>query len=113
MDIIPEAFGLVVISHLAPSGSISLPDTFSVQSANGDWQTVPIKDEPIFTAALLIAQNMFHNGPRECFKNISYRSALLDAVNNALNKADSNLASLEGSTLSGPNFFGIPAEIYE
>lgn len=57
---------------------------------------------------MLAAQQMFHTGPRLQFQTVTDRSALLNTVNNALNEG----GSLEGSSLGGPSFLGIPAAIY-
>lgn len=108
IDVVPEAFGLVLVSHIEGADSMQLPTTFSVQDAAGEWVEFPFQREPIFLAALLAAQHMFHNGPRLKFQTVTDRSALLNTVNNALNGG----GSLEGSTLGGPSFLGIPAAAY-
>jgi hypothetical protein len=102
---IPEAFGFVLASHI---GKIKFTGTFSAKNKHGQWVTLAVEREPIFAAALTAAMTMFHSGPRESFKNISGRSALLNAVDNALNAGQ----SLDGAMLSGPALIGIPAEVY-
>jgi hypothetical protein len=105
IDWIPEAFGIVLISHMA---TVTLPLTFSAKNKRGDWVQFDLKVEPIFQRATLLAMQIFHEGPRESFSNIARRSALLDAANRALNHGD----SLDGAVLSGPALIGIPAEVY-
>ncbi|WP_155755074.1 hypothetical protein [Burkholderia pseudomultivorans] len=39
VDIIPEAFGLVVASHLPSASGMTLPDSFSVQDESGTWHS--------------------------------------------------------------------------
>jgi len=102
----PEAFAMVLISH---SWDITLPKTFSAKSKNGSWKEFEFNREPIFVESLKVAQTMYHNGPRENFGNIAKRSAMLDAINSALNAGD----SIEGASLAGPALLGVPAEIYE
>ncbi len=77
------------------------------------WQSFPFKREPIFTAAALAAQAMFHNGPRRIFQTVTDRSSILGTVNKALNQSGlSDDSCLAGARLGGPSFLGIPAEIY-
>ncbi|OJB29239.1 hypothetical protein [Burkholderia ubonensis] len=110
VDIIPEAFGLVVASHLpsASASGMTLPDTFSVQDESGAWRSVPITREPVFVAALEIAQHIFHSGPRHVLRNNAERSSIFAAVSKALDSGD----SLEGSTLGGPAFLGLSLSLY-
>ena len=106
IDWIPEAFGIVLISHIA---KVVLPTTFSAKSSNGEWVKFPFEAEPIFQAALGLATNLYHSGPRSTFGNVAMRSSMVDVVNRALNAGQ----SIEGATLSGPALIGIPAEVYE
>ncbi len=106
IDWIPEAFGFVLVSHL--SSKIVLPTTFSAKADSGRWVTLKLTDEPIFTTSLQMAQQMFHNGPREIFQNIALRSAMTNTANNALNAG----TSLDGAVFSGPALIGIPANLY-
>jgi hypothetical protein len=108
IDIIPEAFGLVVVSHLPGASGMTLPETFSVKDEFGAWRSIPIIREPVLVVAIEIAQHMFHHGPRHVFKNNAERSGILNAVSNALNGG----GSLAGSTLDGPTFFGLPSSLY-
>ena len=105
LDWIPEVFGLVLVSHI---GKVNLPRTFSAKNSDGRWVEISLDAEPIFEAVMPIAMAMFQSGPRDNFRNIAERSAILDTANNALNAG----ASLEGATLSGPALIGIPAEVY-
>jgi hypothetical protein len=89
-------------------GNLVLPQTFSAMSAQGQWESFPFTCEPIFVAALEIAQSTYHRGPREVFRNIAFRSSTVNAVNNLLNAG----GSIEGAALSGPALIGIPAEAY-
>jgi hypothetical protein len=108
LNIIPEAFGIALISHLPAACTVVLPNTFFVKDRIGDWVELSMDREPIFHAAIIKAQRTFHNGPRLIFQNNSNRSALLSAVSNAL---DSN-ASLDGAELAGPAFAELPASLY-
>ncbi len=113
IDVVPEAFGLILISHIENADKMELPTTFSAKDVNGDWKIFSFKEEPIFIAGVLAAQAMFHNGPRLKFQTVTNRSALLDSVNNALNASGlSGSSCLVGSRLNGPRFLGIPAETY-
>jgi hypothetical protein len=113
IDVVPEAFGLILISHIENADKMELPTTFSAQNVHGDWETFSLKDEPIFVAGVLAAQAMFHNGPRLKFQTVTNRSGLLDSVNHALNASgESGTSCLVGSRLEGPKFLGIPAETY-
>ena len=105
IDWIPEVFGLVLVSHI---GKVNLPKTFTAKASNGRWLEISLEAEPIFGATLPIAMAMFHSGPRNVFRNIAERSAVLSAANRLLNAG----SSIEGATLSGPALIGIPADIY-
>jgi hypothetical protein len=108
-DVVPEAFGLVLASHLPGAESMTLPDTFCAQDEDGEWVEFPLRREPIFVVALDIAQHTFHNGPRALIQNLADRSSLLAAINKALNAG----GSLDGTTLGPPSFFGLPAALYQ
>lgn len=102
----PEAFGLVLISH---GWKVNPPTTFTALDAKKRSVEFPLDREPIFAESVTIAQDMYHIGPRETFKVVSLRSAMLNTVNNALNSG----ADIDGGTLSGPALIGIPAEVYQ
>jgi hypothetical protein len=105
IDWLPEAFALVVIPQIGP---INLPTTFSARAKNGRWVELGFDAEPIVQSARRLGAEMYRVGSREVFANIALRSALLVAVNKALNaKCD-----LEGMVLSGPALIGVPAEVY-
>jgi hypothetical protein len=106
IDWIPEAFGFVLISHM---DGIGIPETFSAKSAHGAWKEFPLTTEPVFVCALRVAQQMYHDGPRNDFERLAVRSSMLAVVNQALN----NGSSIRGGQLSGPALIGIPAEVYE
>ena len=108
-DVVPEAFGLVLASHLPGAENMTLPDTFCAQDENGEWVEFPLRREPIFVVAADIAQHTFHNGPRALMKNLADRSCLLSAINKGLNAG----GSLDGTTLGPPSFFGLPASLYQ
>lgn len=113
IDVVPEAFGIILISHIKNGDKMALPSTFSVQDANGHWKSFSFQKEPIFVAGVLAAQAMYHHGPRLTFQTVTDRSALLATVNEALNQSGlSDCSCLVGSRLEGPSFLGIPAEIY-
>lgn len=63
-DAIPEAFGIVVASHLPGAATMTLPASFCAKDGRGEWQSFPLDREPIFAAGIIIAQHIFHNGPR-------------------------------------------------
>lgn len=102
----PEAFGLVLISH---EWNVNLPTTFTALDARKRSVEFTFDREPIFAESVTIAQDMYHNGPRDTFKAVSLRSAMLNTVNNALNSG----VDIDGGTLSGPSLIGIPAEVYQ
>ena len=107
-DVIPEAFGLVLASHIPGAENMSLPDTFRAQDDSGEWVEFPMRCEPIFVVAVDIAQHTFHNGPRALMQNLADRSSLLSAISQALDTG----ASLDGTSLGPPSFFGLPASLY-
>lgn len=102
----PEAFGLVLISH---AWKVNLPKTFTAFDSRRRPKEFSFDCEPVFAASVVIAQEMYHNGPRDLFKAVSLRSAMLGTINNALESG----ASVDGGTLSGPCLIGIPAETYQ
>lgn len=106
-DCIPEAFGLVLASHLCPS--MKLPDCFQALDESGTWRPIPLRAEPVFVHALPIALHTFHHGPRARFRNIANMSSVVAALDNALNAG----GSLDGSTLHGPQMQGLPARLYD
>lgn len=108
-DVIPEAFGLVLASHIPGAENMTLPDTFRAQDDSGEWVEFPMRCEPIFVGALDIAQHTFHNGPRALMKNLADQSSLLSAISQALDTGE----SLDGTSLGPPSFFGLPAALYQ
>ena len=108
-DVIPEAFGLVLASHIPGAENITLPETFRAQDDSGDWVEFPLRREPVFVVALDIARHTFHNGPRALMKNLADQSSLLSAISQALDTGE----SLDGTTLGPPSFFGLPAALYQ
>lgn len=109
LNVIPEAFGIVLISHLKYSSGMVMPNTFFAKGSAKEWVELPMNAEPIFRAAIIRAQHIYHNGPRSTFQNISERSALLSAFSDALAAE----ADLEGAQLSGPAFAELAASLYE
>lgn len=107
-DVVPEAFGLVLASHLPGAANMTLPDTFCAQDDDGEWVACPMHCEPIFAVAADIARHTFHNGPRALMQNLADRSALLSAISQALDTGE----SLDGTSLGPPSFFGLPAALY-
>lgn len=108
LDVIPEAFGMVMVAHLPAAAGVILPDTFSAQDEDDEWTAIALHAEPIFAVAADIATHTFHNGPRAQMQAIAGRSSLLSAVSNALDAGH----ELDGATLGGPQFFGLPASLY-
>ncbi len=105
IDWLPEAFGLLLIGHMA---KVTLPKTFSARSKHGQWVEFAFDAEPIFKDALRLGAQMYQSGPRGLFTAVALRSSLVAAVNQALNAG----SSLDGAALSGPALIGIPAEVY-
>jgi len=101
-----EAFGIVLISHLA---EVVLPMTFRAKAADGQWVEFSFEVEPIFGAALMEAREMAHAGPRSLFANIATRGGMFVAINKALKAG----VKIDGAVLSGPALIGIPAEVYQ
>jgi hypothetical protein len=108
-DVVPEAFGLVLASHLPGAKNMTLPDTFCAQDEDGEWVAFPMRHEPIFAVAADIARHTFHNGPRALMQNLADRSSLLSAISQALDTGE----SLDGATLGPPSFFALPAALYQ
>ncbi len=100
---LPEAFAMCFISH---SWDINLPKLFSVKKKNGEWVQFEFDREPIFTASLEMAKQMYDNDPKGVLQ-VSFRSSMMQAVNSALKSG----ANIEGSTIGGPAL-DLPAEIY-
>jgi hypothetical protein len=97
LDWIPEVFGLVLVSHI---GKVNLPRTFSAKSSGGRWVEISLDAEPIFKAVVPIAMAMFHSGPRDAFRNIAERSAILDTANKVSMPAPLSKAQLCPDLLS-------------
>jgi hypothetical protein len=96
--LVPLAFGRVLITHIARVG-------FSADfvAKTGERESVrPLKEEPIYVEARLVATAMFHEGPRKLFEPAATFSAELNAVNQALAHGD----TLEGATLRPPVLTG-------
>jgi hypothetical protein len=106
IDWIPEAFAAILIPHV---GNVNLPKTFTAKAKYGKWLEFEFTREPVFVNSLSIAMGMYHSDSRNAFANIVKRSAMVDAVNKALNAGD----SIDGASLSGPALIGIPAEVYQ
>ncbi len=105
IDWIPEAFGIVTVSHM---GRIGIPATFKAKTKQGGWREFPLDVEPILLCALKRAQQMYHDGPRHLFAPLASRSSTMAVVNKALNEG----SSLDGAQLGAPRMLGIPAEFY-
>ncbi|QWF16115.1 hypothetical protein [Lysobacter capsici] len=87
---------------------MALPNTFSARTADGEWRSIPCEREPLFALAAVAATRMYHDGPRDRFRAIASRASIVNAVSQALDQVD----SLEGGSMGGPAFNGIPAELY-
>lgn len=108
VDVVPEAFGLLLIAHIPACAEVAMPDGFQAQAADGRWHVFPWEREPLFALAAQAAARMFHEGPRARFQAIATRGSMIAAVDNALNQE----TDLAGSTLGAPAFIGLPAELY-
>jgi hypothetical protein len=109
IDFIPEAFGIVLISHVRGCEDVALPTEFSAKAHDGEWRKIPFSAEPIFIEAVAVAQEIYHQGPRATMARVASMSALLDVVNKALNDG----VSLSGARLGGPSMLGVSAELYQ
>jgi len=108
IDVIPEAFGLVLISRMPETRNTLIPNTFLVLDNFGDWNELPMWFEPIFDMALSKAKHTFDNGPRTTVENNCNRSVLISALSAALNAN----ASLDGAAFAPPAFLDLPASLY-
>jgi len=108
VDVIPEAFGLVLVAHIPGCAGMEMAQTFSARSADGEWHSIPCEREPLFALAAAAAMRMYHDGPRDRFRAIATRASIVHAVSQALDQTD----SLEGASMAGPAFNGLPAELY-
>ena len=106
LDWLPEAFGLVLATHIEPS--IQPPETFMAQCGTGEWIEFPVSAEPIFAQCVQLASVVYHHGPREVFEHLALSSAIHAAVNGALNQG----VSLKGGKLQPLRVLGVPAEAY-
>ena len=106
VDWIPEAFGYVLLPHVA---DLVLPSTFSAKAADGTWKEFSFDREPIFGLAVQIGTAMYQENSRGVFSGVAKRSAMVAVVNKALNGGQ----SLKGAVINGPALIGIPAEFYD
>ena len=106
VDWIPEAFGFVLLPHVA---DLILPTTFTAKSKDGSWHEFAFDREPIFGQAVTIAADLYRDGPRMVFSATAKRSKMLGLVNDALNEG----RSLTGAKIAGPAMANIPAEFYD
>jgi hypothetical protein len=104
LEWLPEAFGLVAVSHLE---ELNVPTKFSARRADGAWEHFRFSAEPLFAASVHLALAAAHQA-NSSFKAIAEQSSAIAAVDNALNAGQ----DLKGATLSGPALIGIPAETY-
>ena len=105
IDWIPEAFGMVLASHIE---KVELPSTFSARNRRGEWVLFEFDVEPIFALAIQFGVDLYHSGPREEFANVALRSSVMSVVNKALGEH----GSIKGGRLSGPAMIGVRAETY-
>lgn len=105
IDWLPEVFGLVLVSHM---DGIELPTTFSARDQRGRWHRFDFELEPVFKSGLVLAAEMYLDGPRRAFGALALRSSVVSAASQALRES----GTLEGAELAGPALAGIPAELY-
>jgi len=105
VDWLVEAFGMVLLPHIAP---LTLPKTFKARNNDGEWEEFPLSVDPIFTQAIKLGIELYHQGQRELFGKIALRSAMVAAVNKALNAG----ADIRGGVLGPPSMNGLQAEMY-
>ena len=106
VDWIPEAFGYVLLPHVA---DMTLPTTFTAKAEDGRWKTFAFDREPVFGLAVTLAADMYRDGPRTVFSAVAKRSVMVAAANQAL----SDGVKLSGVKFAGPAMAGIPAEFYD
>ncbi len=106
VDCIPEAFGLVLLPNVA---DVILPTTFTARAADGTAKEFALEREPIFEDTMRIAREMYANGQRAVFANVTKRSGLVAMVNQALDSG----TSLDGVRIPGPTLASVPAEFYD
>ena len=106
IDWIPEAFGYVLLPHVA---DLVLPTTFAARAKDGTWKEFAFDREPIFGQAVTIAADMYRDNPRGIFSAVAKRSLMVAAVNKSLDAGQ----SLSGAKIAGPQMTGIPAEFYD
>lgn len=108
INVIPEAFAMVLISHMPTAKGVVLPRTFHARNRMRGWTEFLLEAEPIFGSAILVAQHIYQNGPRQIFQNNANRSALVSSISNALHVE----GSLEGATIAALAFEELPASLY-
>jgi hypothetical protein len=109
IDVIPEAFGLVLISRMPETRNTLVPSTFLAMDKIGEWSELRMSFEPIFEMALAKARHTFDHGPRTTVENNCNRSVLISALSAAL---DAN-ALLDGAAFAPPAFADLPASLYK
>jgi hypothetical protein len=105
IDWLVEAFGLVLLPHIA---ALTLPNTFKARSNSGEWVEFPFSSDPIFIQAIKLGTELYHQGQHVVFGKIALRSAMVIAVNKALNAG----ADINGGVLGPPSMIGLKAEMY-
>ena len=105
----PEAFGLVLISHLPIARELKLPRTFQARNARAKWSEFPFAADPVFVSAFAAGQEILHQGPRTTMETIADRSSLVIALKKAIVQG----VDPRGGELFSPAMIGIPAELYE
>jgi hypothetical protein len=80
---LPLAFGRAVIEA---KWQIDFGKTVSAQTRTGAWVEIPLRDLPLYQAALSLARESYKTGlvPRELFSAVATHSADLNTVSDAL-----------------------------
>ncbi len=107
VDFVPEAFGYVLRSHMKQA--VVLSNKFGARDKEGEFVMIDLALEPIWKDAIMLGQKLYQEGPRDLFKSVSLKSAVINTVNNALNGG----ANLDGATISPTMMLGIMAEDYQ
>jgi hypothetical protein len=100
--IIPEAFGMTLIDHMA---KVRFQTSFLAMDRQDKKCQIPNDKEPLFFMASQAAAIMYHSEDRERFMRIALRSAYANAAQ--------AMGTLDGIIFTEPVFLGVPAEIYE
>jgi hypothetical protein len=92
---LPLAFGRVALERIGP---MDFSETVGAKTRLGTWIQIPLRDVPVYGAALALARESYTNGivPRAPFSAVATRSAEMNAVSDALDAGK----RINGATLA-------------